>query len=330
MLEQRYFNENVKNKYLDSIEHPETRKLTMHPFIKGKEAEELLNKDIHDMSIDELGKVMSNIASSTANAAYINAVRLEHYIDWAIQNGYASSNINPLTSENKAEWAKQYVATYKQSAFTRDQLLGMFDKLVNDVDKAVLLALFEGISGEGYSELLNLKTQDIREEEGKYFVTLYNKDNTTREIEITEELAKLLVRTNRQSEYINKNGELTRDKKTYSPLLDSPNVFKKTTRGKQEGELDVFFVNRKFQLYKKVFGFGHLKAKDIEKSGIMHMVHEVYSKKGKVETEDYKAIADHFDIVTATVEGYEFRKIALIKTLVSSDLFKNLYGYEIK
>lgn len=323
------FNPEVKVEYLESFEKQETAYITSFIFIKAKKTEKLLNKDIYEMSKNELGMVMKGQAASSADSAYIKAVQLEQYIDWAIKTGKTINNLNPLSDINKRVWASEFVATYKSSAFTREQILDMCEDLVNYVDRAVLLAIFEGISGEGYSELLNLRSQDLKEKDNKFFATLFNKNGESRTIEITEKLYTYLHRADEATEYINKNGMTETERWSKSKLLDSPHIFKKTTRGKQEGKLDVFYVNRKFQIYKEVFEQKFLRSKNIENSGIMHMANELYKRDGEFKTDHLKEIAEHYDTTITKVGGKEERVTSVIKLLLQSDLFEELYGYKL-
>lgn len=325
-----FYNGEAKIKYLNTISHPDTRKLTSYPFSKAKKTEDLYEKDMYDMSIDELGEVLRGLAVSTPNTAYNHTVKFEQYIDWAYDNGYTGSNLNPLANVNKLEWSKQFVAKYKQSAFTRQQILDMCeDDLVNYVDRAVLLSLFEGIGGEGFSELLNLRTKDLKEEDDKYYATLYGKEGTFRTIEISEKLFNWLHKTDAELEYINKNGQTESDRQSTSKLLESDFIFKKTTRGKQEGKLNVFYVNRKFVIYKELFELHFLKAKDIQVSGMMHMANELYNKDGEFKPDHLKVIGEQYDTAMTKVANYENRNTNVIRLLLKTDLFKNLYGYDL-
>lgn len=328
---EKYYNAELKERYLETIATKATRHITSYPFQKAKNTEEQLKKDIFEMNIDELELVMREQGSSSVDAAYVNAVRFEQYINWAIQNGLLPNNLNPITNlPNKREWASNFVAKYRQTVFTRSELLEMCDDLVNDVDKAVLLALFEGIAGKGYAELLNLEAKYLKEvNENEFTATIFDADGSSRTIHITKELYKLLLSADKQTEYINKNGQSEGDRWSTSELEDSPYIFKKTTRGKQGGKLDLFYVNRKFTMFKEIFDLKFLKAKNIETSGIMHMAHELYNSKGELTQEDMQQIADQFNTSVAKYEGEETRRIIIIKQIIKTDLFKELYGYEI-
>lgn len=328
---EKFYNPELKERYLNTIQNDSTRYITMFPFMKAKRTEEELGKDVYQMNEKELELVMREQGSSSVDAAYVNAVRFEQYINWAYQEELLESNLNPITNlPNKREWAANFVAKYRQTVFTRKELMDMINALVNDIDKAVLLALFEGIVGKGYAELLNLKEKDLKEvEDDKYTATLEDADGSMRTINISKDLYDILLAANKQTEYINKNGQSEGERWSTSDLEDSPYIFKKTTRGKQGGKLDLFFINRKFTMFKEIFNAEFLKAKNIETSGIMHMAHELYNSKQELTLEDMKLIAEQFNTSMAKVDGVESRRIIIIKQILKSDLFKQLYKYEI-
>lgn len=324
-----FYNSEIKFEYLESFEEEKTAYITSFIFKKSKEIEEALRKDIYDMSKNELAEVMKALSVSSEDSAYIKAVQLEQYIDWAVEAGHVGSNLNPLSNINKREWSSQFVATYKQAAFTREKIIDMCDDLYNWGDKAVLLAIFEGISGEGYSEILNLQKKDLKEKNNKFYADLVNKEGKERTIEISEELYTYLSKTDDETEYTNKNGQVEGERWSKSQLLDSPYIFKKTTRGKQEGKLDLFYVNRKFQIYKEVFNLKFLRSKHIENSGIMHMANELHKRDGEFKQEHLLQIAEQYDTTFTKVGEREERVTSVIKLLLQSDLFENLYGYKI-
>lgn len=327
--EEEFYNGEVKVRYLESFDEEKTAYITSFMYKGMKDTEQALGKDVYEMSRNELAEVLKALAASTEDSAYIKAVQLEQYIDWAIENGYTDSNLNPLSNVNKREWAAPFVAKYKQLAFTRNDILEMCAKLYNYGDKAVLLAIFEGVSGEGYSEILNLQTKDLKEKDGKYFANLHDKDGSERTIEISEELFTFLHKTDEEEFYYNKNGTAEGDRYSKSELQESDKIFKKTTKGKQGGELNLFYVNRKFQIYKDIFGMRFLRAKNVENSGMMHMANEFYQQHGELTTDHIKEIATQYNTTISKINGKEERVTTVIRLLLQSDLFEELYGYKI-
>lgn len=327
IIKDRLYNAEVKIRYLDTFENETSKEIISYPFLKSRDTEEEFNKDIYEMNELELGGVLTELKASTEYSAYNYTTKLEHYIDWAIENGYRKNNINPLTLIDKKEWSKQYVAKYRQSVFSREQILEMCEGLANWTDRAILLGLFEGISGEGYNEILNMRTKDITETENGYEVKLYDKDGKSRTIQITDQLAKFLYKADEQTHYENKNGT-SEGRQALSPFVESELIFKKSARGKQEGSLDLFFINRKFQMFKELFEHKYLKPRDIIRSGMMNMAHELYQKDGEAKTEHLREIGDHYN--TTLMTNTNKRNITVVRNIIESDLFEQIYDYEIK
>lgn len=326
--EKLYYNADIKERFLNSIDSPLSRTFSAFPFKKAMKTEENYNKDLYEMSEEQIGEVVSDLSCSTTNAVYNYVTKIEDYIDWAWENGYRKTNINPLSNVDKVEWSKQYVASYRNYYFKREQIIDKTDQLANDMDKAVLLALFEGIKGSGFKELLNLKAKDVTQTPPE--VLLIDKDGSERVHPITPELVRFLDNAARQPEYYNKNGEnKAGGRYDITPFEDSDKIFKKTRRGKQGGELDTLFVNRKFILFKSVFGYKHLKAKHIIDSGMMHMANELQVD-GTIDTNALRKIGDHFNTSKTVGGGVSYRNTTVIRRILEIPEFEELYGYKLK
>ncbi|MGG0667764.1 hypothetical protein ABE073_04460 [Lederbergia citrisecunda] len=323
-----FYNQEIKEQYLNEFENPLLKVFASIPLKKARRTEKIYEKDVYDMTVEELEGVVGDLACSTANAAYNNIIAIEKYIDWSIREGYRKSNINPLRNIDKVKWSEQFVANYKNNYFTREQIEEMASELVNSSDKAVLLGLFEGIKGKGFAELLNLVEKDIREKNDVWQARLTNKDGSVRVIEISEMLAMSLINSANTPKYINKNGES--DKRRESPLEDSPHVFKKARRGKSNDELlDHNFVTRKFTLFKDVFGMRFLKSKHVSDSGIMHMANEL-SEDGFITLDNIRVIADQFDTPYTYTDDKQYRNVTVIKRIIDIPEFEEMYGYKMQ
>lgn len=319
MTNEKFYNAAIKEEYFNTFQNKATQEITEYAFKKAKNTEELLGKDIYEMNKDELGELIKGLSASTVDSAYNYAFKFQYYIDWASKNGHREINRNPLAEiEDKKEWVQPFVARYKQSIFTRDEILDMCEKLANYPDRAVLLSLFEGISGEGYSELLNLRAKDLSEKDDKYYATLHNKNGEFRTIEISEKLHYYLHKANEASVYYNKNGESDSLRSSESLLVESAYIFKKAARGKQEGKLDLWFVNRKFQSFKKLFDAEFLVAKEVSESGMLHMINEFYKANGVIDSETWESVSTHYN-----------KSILKTKEKANSKMFEEKYGYKI-
>lgn len=335
MLKERsgkFYNSEIKEEYLSTFENEASQKIAMFPLWKARIEEERIGKDLHEMSLKELESVLSGLRCSTPKAVYNYVNKIEEYLMWCAVKGYRRTNISPFPQHDREEWGKQFVVSYMNYSFTKEQIDDMLDILVNEVDKALLLLLFEGVRGDQYSEVLNLKVEDIYEEEDQSYLRLTNLDKKQREIPISKQLHNLLVLANRQTEYINKNGEGASQNSRYywSEFAESEFIFKRIRRGKQGGSLTNFFVNRKMQLFKEVFNHPHLKATHIISSGMMHMAHEAHQKNGVFTSDDARRIANQFDTsYTTGVTEHKYRNVTVIRKVVESEEFEKLYGYKL-
>lgn len=264
------------------------------------------------MNIEELKDVIKGLEASTIDSAYNYFFKLEYYIDWATK--YRTTTINELAAiTDKREWVSKCVASFRQPVYKREQILDMCKELDNYPDRAVLLALFEGIGGEGYSELLNLRSKDLTEKDGRYYATLYDKHGNSRTLEISEKLDEYLRKTDDETVYRNKNGKSESIRSSESLLVPSPFIFKKAARGKQEGALDLFFVQRKFTMFKELFETSFITPKRIINSGMLHHVNEIHQKQGFMTYDDWITIAEIFNTSIIKYNGEDTRNILTLK-----------------
>lgn len=326
--EEIFYNNEIKQRFIDTFENPSSKKIASQPLRIAKSTELIKGKDLFEMTLDEIEDVLRSMSSSTLNAVYNNVNQIEAYIDWAIENGYRKSNINIISTINKIEWAKPLVARYKRHAFKREEILEMTEDLVNYSDQAVLMLLFEGAGGGGHSELLNLKRSDITGEEDYYMLNLKDRDGSERVIHASNELVKILILTDSQLDYINKNGEVANEKYRYSPLEDSEFIFKKAIKGEQGKHLTHSHIIRKFNLYKEVFGYEYMKASHIKNSGMMHMANELQID-NKLNKDDLLAIGEQFNTTPTQVDGKSYRSLTVIRRIIESPDFEELYEYKM-
>lgn len=324
-----FYNNEIKEKFINTFENESSRKIAMYPLRIAKKTEVMEDKDLHEMTIKEIEDILRSMKSSTLNAVYNNINQIEAYIDWTISHGYRKSNINPIHSLDKIEWAKPLVNRYRNYAFLREDIDELVLDLVNYVDRAILILLFEGAGGTGHSELLQLKKSDVSGEKGDYRLNLTDKDGTAREIKVTDELISVLMLADSQREYENKNGEALGEKYKYSPLEDSEYIFKKAIKGEQGKALTHTYVNRKFNIYKKVFGYEYLKASHIKNSGMMHMANQL-QKDGKLDKDGLLAIGEQFNTTPTQVDGKSYRSLTIIRRVIESPDFEDLYGYALE
>jgi hypothetical protein len=232
------------------------------------------------------------------------------------------------------EFNKKFVAIYQNTYYTREKLNEMIDGLANDVDGALLLALFEGVSGKGYGEILNLKSEDITEhiEGEKTYYTIDLKDSTgERTIRITQQLADLLVDADSEPDYVSNNGQDGTEGRYLVDYEPSEFIFKRANRGAiKDDRLNHFWVQRKFSNFKEFFDNEYFKPKNIRDSGMMHMAHCLFKERGEFGREELMEIADQFDVFKISEkDGKVLRNVTKMREVVTREAFEELYGYKL-
>lgn len=322
------YNPNTKEQFINRSENLGTRKTLNFIFGKTAHLERLMKKDLMEMNLEELSIVLKSLLPSTSTASYNNLIRIEGYIKWYHNKRGIEKKESPFVDLDRKEWAQQFVSSYANKVYTRDDILGMCDELVNYVDKAVLLLIFEGVKGHSFSEILNLKATDIHKTVDIYTIEITEIDGSKRTIPISEELVEILYKADKEREYISNNGEI--NSQQYAPIVydySSPYIFKKTNRGLQGGKLQKLFVNRKFYLYKKLFNAPHLSASAIELSGMMHEMNKYRQKDGKFDVKHVYAVAERYN--TPMQNDRKTRKYTVALEKVNTEEFKKTYGYAV-
>lgn len=322
-----FYNEDIKGSYIDEIESDVLKLIHSYFFKKVGRGEREINKDLYDMSFDEIEMILYALRPTTETASYNNVLRIDDYIMWAFDKGYRKSSVNPLDAVNKMEWSKKFVSHYSRTYFTEDEILDMCNALYNYTDKALLLALYEGIGGKGYKELLNLKISDIHERDHNYFVWLYDGEKE-RIVQISGTLKNYLMAANNENGYTSNNGK-SLEKRSFSVYEKSDNVFKKSRRGKQDDALDNFFVLRKMTFFKEFFGNEYLRAKDIRISGILNMANELAGESGNLNRDEQKMIAEQYNTPMIKSSSNYVRNLYDVRKILKVPEFQDMYGYEL-
>jgi hypothetical protein len=138
----------------------------------------------------------------------------------------------------------------------------------------------------------------------------------------------------KQTYYINKNGQSTSDRYAESEFKESSYIFKLTVKGGRGEDGDQIpastFITRKINSFKEVFGIKYLNAPKIKNSGIMHMANELKDEDNVLTTDSMREIAEQFNTGYTYGGGKKYRKTTTIKNTVEGKEFEELYGYKMR
>lgn len=324
------YNQEFKEKFLASLDSEHKVSLFTSLFAKSSSYEEEFERDLYDFTMKDLDLFYYGIATPSENTLAVFHSIIIQYIDYAIKDGQRMSNINIFRNIAGTSLGR-YVASYKNQYLTLSEFNDFMKYVANDIDVAIYRSLFEGISGEQYSEIRNLKMSDIEETDGRILANLLEEkksgETLERTIEITPQLFKDLQYANRQKEYVANNG--TSVVHAAAEVVDSPYVFRPVKRGaylNSNGQINMQTVFRKKILLNELTDGQIRNINTLVVSGMLHMANEIFRETGQLTDDDFFAIGEHYK--KNIKSKYESRVLKHIKDLLRLGL-EQLYGIVI-
>ena len=163
MEENMYYNQTQKERFLASIDLQQYPPNYWHRlFLQYKDVEENKQKDLYNFTKPDIFEAHKFQNYMSYETLMVNNINLKNYTTWAQQNFLVNDGMNhyeDFTQEELFSCVNQM--QLKSSIITREELLRNIKKLKNPRDSFILLAIFEGIRGITYSDLIELKMEDI-------------------------------------------------------------------------------------------------------------------------------------------------------------------------
>lgn len=188
------YNAEIKQKYLDeSIDrNANLNVLGVRAFNQIEEYEQELDKDCCNFTIKEIIIYYQRRCSTSLDSLNTLNSIFKGYTNWCLQRNMLDDNQNHYLEVN-ADILNNCLnyGMVNDKIISRKDLLFVIKDFVNASDKALLLAIFEGICGNNMSELVNLKCEDIKKTKGTYIATLCS----GRKLEISKELYNYCVQS---------------------------------------------------------------------------------------------------------------------------------------
>lgn len=313
------YNSDIKERYLNDYENAATQHAMKSVFKSSYPIEKQLEKDLYSFSLDEIKDVIFNLNGSTRNSIKSSANFIKYYIDWAAKNSLRG-NINPLRYV-QPEWYDQFIDKNKKILFSEEEINEMIKNLVNAQDSVILqLVFFEGLEGDGLSELLNLKRSDVDFDNN----TLYIADRKTK-ITASDTTMKLINEALKENTYQFKNGESQGFRKE-AELLDNGYIIRavlgKTINTEQA---DKHLVYRRLANVSEFFNYKYLNVKNVSKSGMIMMARDLYIRDNQLENKQLDEIAVKFNVNTIQNGKHTYFNYTLLKDIANMENLQRLY-----
>lgn len=157
-----FYNEERKREYFNYVNrvNPDASKPIIYLFKYAAPIEEAWGKDLCDFTLTEIEKVMSTFGAPTKFALAKNLSIYKSYTTWCCNNKLSIDNINHY-EELGMDDLEPYVNSVKDRIFSEKDINLVLNKLINDSDRFLVLALFEGVRPANCGELLLISLNDI-------------------------------------------------------------------------------------------------------------------------------------------------------------------------
>lgn len=168
-------------------------------FAKSEAIEETYGKDLYNFSKKEIMSLYKYFDSKSFDFLRVTNFNLIKYIQWALQEALIIDGQNhyaELTAEEISGCVNKF--GLDESIITKAQLFEILNRIVSARDQFILLALFEGIKGMNYCEIINANINDINGNK----MTL----STGRTVEVSKDLVRIATDAAKEEKYISPGG----------------------------------------------------------------------------------------------------------------------------
>lgn len=248
--------------------------------------EKRYEKDLFDFTTQEVEQFLIKLNPTSLNSAIQSISLIDNYIKWALGEHLSKGSMNPLDIFTTAEFAERVVNKRVKNIFTYDEINEVIVDTVNFQDSALVLSLFFGIMGKQFSEISNLRIQDIGKEQNIINLKGLESERSIKlETEEQLELIDLLEMAHEQNEYIKNNGVANKIKNPRMPLVRNDYVFRPMSRVRTTGDhpttASYFVLRNRIVTLSEAFDKPSFTAINIRNSGMLYMAYQEYKNNGE-------------------------------------------------
>lgn len=325
------YNEDYKKSFIETLNLSDSSKKTYYSIFNRTESfERKHNVDLYDMDNSMLDLLFRQAKRQTKRSAIIFISTIKNYITWAIDNGHSASPTHPIVDVINDDYVATYVWNAGKHYYTKEELLKKIELLDNNRDKAIVLLLFEGVVGASFSEIRNLRIDDITTKDEKHYLNVLSDEINldSRQVGISNELHELLIKTYNTSEIKSPSGKMTR-------LVDGDYIFRKNRLGKDNDVriTPTMISSIIMQRIKDTFNDSNITATTIENSGMMWYANEWMNQKGErvFNLNIVDELVNKYNLSTITFNNKAYPQLQRIRETIDFEYMQDEYGYfEVK
>jgi integrase len=320
------YNEVIKNRYLDTLENEGSKATIRYIFIASKRAEEIKEMDLYNFSKEDIELVLDNMHMTSYHTARANVNYISNYINFCIKHGYRENNLNPLDVTD-TKWAGKFVDRNIKTHYSYEEFIDLLEDpmMMNGQDQAFLFLIFEGILGERFSELTELRFEDIDWDNKTVYIKGRGK-----KLPISEECLKYLQKAYNQNTYFSFNSKTNEFNE--KELLPSPYIFKnvKSPRSTPDVPVGMSVLYNRLHALQTIFSLDRLTPNAIKQSGMIYQSVQLYQQYGALGYDQFAIIGDKYDFSTISNQSYVYYNTTLMKVFINEQNISDLYGIEVE
>lgn len=264
------YNENMKEGFIkDYMRSRVVAQTSLYSlFRKVEPYEEALNKDCSEFTESEVIQMYKEFCARSYHVLLNYNVILKAYCAW---KKHYHGLVNDVAYEGiTTEMARDLISDDAKRVLSREEVVEIEDQLYNWTDKAIIEALFEGLSGNSMRDLVGVELNMI-DIQGKQLIL-----PDGRVFDLTDRLLEFLVNACREREYIC-YGETMRVK----TMIGTDKIYKERDNAHAAESEDKMFrwIYRRVQNFRKHVGIDSLTMKNLQTAGMTH-----YLKQGMEST----------------------------------------------
>ena len=287
--DQYLFENDLKQRFLETL-NPNTA-ITYGRVLFGiQNVEVQYNEGISKFDETQLKEALSALKGNNINTLATYMSSLSKYLEFLKSKGYIETNILKKFNIKDLE-----SLVHGEVYLTEKKLRRIEDQLANYQDSVILRLIFEGVSGKGYSELLNLRRTDVDYKNNILHLRNTVKEDTyiSRELEVSDRALELIRGAVEQELYYRNNGEYGVTK-----LFATDYVLKasQTTHESVGSKLGTNVLYRRIKMIGETYSLEQFKAKLVQRSGMLNYASQVIDDINNITVNDLKKIAVRFNI----------------------------------
>lgn len=269
-----WYLEECRNIYYDES----TTELIQRIFVSTELEEKAFGKDICEFTDAEVVDLFKSFNSKSRARLRVNAWYLSKYHDWCYEKGLTQKIDDAFDDRTIDVIIKEIVPdeVLLDQYFSKENLIELIELDPDYINRFFIMGIYYGIKGDKLSDLVNLKIEDLNEDDKT--VTL----RSGRKVKVDDYFIDLMKKANAVEEY--KQNRVTNHRKpTQNMYVKNGYIIKSCAVSKElydNKPIVPKFITNRLQKFKKEFDADFISISSLHKNGLINYIKEKYESQG--------------------------------------------------